>query len=533
MKRRCYITLILCPLLCFSANLQAETMLYLEHAQTLDFDETLHPDAQILRGDVMFKHDDAVMYCDSAYYYESRNSMDAFGNVRMVQGDTLFGYGDKLYYDGNTKFVRFRNNVRLVDKQTILTTDSLNYDRQNDLAWYFSGGMIVDSLNTLTSNWGQYRSGTKQALFKDNVRLMNSRFVMDADTLHYNTESHIANIVGETVIIYEEETTIYSTLGWYNTETEHSMLLNHSLIVNAGGSTMTGDTIYYDKQAGWGKALQNIEMTDSANHITLYGNYGEMYEYGVHGQNSGFATDSAMLVDWSDSTDYTYIHADSLFTEELQYKLAQLIEVSDTLPPDTLWKDTTYRQMRGFYGVRLYKTDLQAVCDSFIYNGRDSIMMLFGSPIAWSDNQQVSAEHIDIYIKNGVVDYAHSIGSALAIEQKHTVCFNQLSGKEMFAYMREGKLRRIDVNGNAETVFYPQEDDGTFVGVNKTQSSFVSIFFSEDGKLEHATFTSATAGTLYPLQDLKYEERLLGGFFWAADVRPFSPDDVFRKVNRN
>lgn len=540
MPRSLYIVIAYCLLsfLLVPRCVRSATMLYLEHAETLDFDERLHPDAQILRGNVRFRHDDALMFCDSAYYYEKDNSLDAFGHVRFVQGDTLFGYGDKLYYDGNTKFARLRNNVRLVDKKTVLTTDSLNYDRLRDLAWYYSGGQIKDSVNTLTSRWGQYTSGNKQALFRGGVHLVNDRFVMDSDTLKYNTDSHVADLVGETVILYEKETTIFSTLGWYNTETEYSVLLRHSLVVHDSGSSLTGDTIRYDKRAGFGKALRNIQMTDSANHLTLYGHYCEMYEHGSQGDNSGFATDSALLVDWSDSLSYTYMHADTLFTEEVPYRVYTLVprdsvfvdSVLVAQTPDTLWRDTSYRQIRGYYGMRLFRSDMQAVGDSIVYNGRDSVMALFGKPVAWSDNQQVSAEHIDIYMKNKAVDYAHGTGSALAVEQKFPTCFNQLSGKEMFAYVRKGKLRQIDVNGNAETIFYPQEDDGTFVGINKTQSSFVKIFLTEESKIDRVLFTTATTGAMYPFDELGESQTRLTGFFWADAVRPRSAHDVFRKA---
>ena len=533
-------TILLVTLCCLILSLRAEqTLLYLENAETLNFDEELHPDAQILRGNVRFRHDDAVMYCDSAYYYEKHNSLDAFGNVRFVQGDTLFGYGDKLYYDGNTRFARLRRNVRLVDKHTTLTSDSLNYDRPSGVAWYFSGGEIRDSLNTLSSRYGQYTSATHQALFRGNVHLVNNRFVMDSDTLNYNTETHVADIVGETVVLYEKETTIYSTLGWYNTETEHSMLLNHSLIVHTDGNTMTGDTIYYDKQAGFGKALQHIQMVDSANHLTLEGHYGEMYENGPAGKNSGYATDSALLIDWSDSTSYTYIHADTLFTEEVPYSLADIRmiesfvrnEEKDSLllieTPDTVWRDTAYRQIRGYYGMRLYREDMQAVGDSVVYNGKDSVIALYGEPVIWSDNQQVKADEINVYMKNATVEHIHGIGSAIAIEMKHPRCFNQMSGKEMLAYVRDDALRQIDVNGNAETIFFPQEEDGIFIGVNRTQSSFVKVFFTEDKKIDHVTFTSATNGILYPLEEM--QDPMLPGFVWAENVRPASPDDVFRK----
>lgn len=514
----------------------AQTMVYLENAETLSFDQALHPDAQVLRGNVRFRHDDALMYCDSAYFYEKSNSLDAFGHVRFVQGDTLFGYGDKLFYDGNTRMARLRRHVRLEDKSMTLTTDSLNYDRGADRAWYFNGGTLKDSVNTLTSRRGTYISHLKQADFRGDVHLVNDKFVLDSDTLKYNTETHVADILGPTTIVYEEDTKITSTRGWYNTQTEESMLLKRSRIEHVDGNTMTGDTIFYDKQKGFGRAIRNIEVTDSTDHLTLYGNYSEMYEKGKWGNNSGFATDSALLVDWSDSVKYTYIHADTLFTEEIPYRAFNLRERDSILvdsvltyqAPDTIWKDTTYRQIRAFRRVRTYREDLQSVADSAVYNSRDSLLQLFGKPVAWSDEQQVSAQELYIYMKNNSVDYAYGNGSATAIQKKHRRFYNQLAGKEIYAYVRDGKLRQIDVNGNAETVFFPQdEEDGAFIGVNKTQSSFVKIFV--DGKkVERVLFTTSTTGTIYPFSEISDDQMKLNGFFWAEEERPTSPGDVFR-----
>lgn len=515
-----------CPL--SVVNMSAQTLVYLEHAETLQFDDEAHPGAQLLKGDVRFRHEDAFMYCDSAYFYEKQNSLDAFGNVRFVQGDTLFGYSDLLYYNGDTKFARMRQNVRLVDKSTILETDSLNYDRVNDIAWYWTGGQISDSLNVLTSHWGQYESKLNQALFKTTVHLVNDRFVMDADTLKYNTQTHVADILGPTTILYEKETTITTTLGWYNTDNEKSKLLNRSFIEHSDGKTMIGDTIYYDKKIGFGQAWDNMELTDSAQHITLYGNYGEMYERRDSVGSHGYATDSALMVDWSDSTTYTYMHADTLFTDEIFYFDTILLASSDTLVAfDTVLVDTSYQQIRGYYGARVYREDMQAVCDSAIYNSRDSIMMLFGKPICWSDNQQISAKHIDIYFKDSTVDYAHGIGDCIAIQQQTPRYFNQMAGKEMFAYIRDGELRQVDVTGNAETVFFPQDEKtGDWLGVNKTQSSFVKLYI-KDQKVDHVVFTTTTTGTMYPIDHLSENETHLSLFFWADDLRPRKPGDVF------
>ena len=208
-------------------------MVYLERAENLQFDQERIADAQILKGNVVFRHENALMYCDSAYFYEESNSFDAFGHVRMEQGDTLEGFGDKLYYNGNTKLARLRRHVKLIhgrkdENPTVLTTDSLNYDRHAGVAYYFTGGEVKDSLNTLTSVRGSYRPDSKQAVFSREVKLVNERFVLTSDTLLYNTATKIADLVSPTEIIYEEETDIHTSLGWYNTETERSRLFRET-----------------------------------------------------------------------------------------------------------------------------------------------------------------------------------------------------------------------------------------------------------------------------------------------------------------
>lgn len=506
------------------------SLVYLEHSQTLSFDEQRLPDAQILRGDVRFRHDSVIMYCDSAYFFEKENSLHAFGHVHMVQGDTLEGFGDVLFYNGNTKLARLRRHVRLIHQKTTLTTDSLNYDRKKNIAYYFSGGMIEDSLNTLTSHWGQYTPDNHQAIFRDEVKLVNPKFVLTADTLGYNTETYQSDIVGPTTILYDEETTILSTNGWYNTQTELSMLLDRSRIIHVDGITLTGDTIYYDKANGYGRSLGNIESTDSTNHMTLYGNVSEVWEDG----GRGYVTDSAMLLDWSDSTAFTYMHADTLWTEEISYPIFTL-KMRDSLlvdsvmvaqNPDTIWRDTTYQQLRAFWHVRVFRNDIQAVCDSARYHGCDSLLTLFGMPICWNEDNQMSADQIDIYFKNETVDYMHGVGNALAVKREGFSEFNQLAGKEMLAYVKDGDVYLVDVKGNAETIFYPREDDGSYVGVNRTQSSFVKMYM-QNRQIDHVVFTTATTGVMIPIDQALLEETKLSGFFWAEAERPLRPADIF------
>lgn len=497
----------------------AQTMVYLERAENLNYDEQRIANAQILKGNVVFRHEEALMYCDSAYFYENTNSLDAFGHVRFVQGDTLRGFGDLLYYDGNSKLARLRRHVRLIhgrenENPTVLTTDSLNYDRLEGVAYYYTGGEIKDSLNTLVSVRGNYRPNTKQAVFSQDVVLTNSRFVLTSDTLLYNTDTKIADIVSPTQIIYEEETDITSSRGWYNTQTEQSMLLDRSVVHHTDGKQMTGDTIYYDKLIGFGEVLGDMQMVDSAQRVTLYGEYGQMWE-----ENSrGYATDSALMVDWSDSSHIAYIHADTLFTEELHYT-------------DSAMEDSTYRRVRAHYGVRVYRDDMQMTCDSMVYWGSDSTMHLYTKPICWSENQQISADSMVVFIVNGSVEHAVGYVNALCVMEDTLDYYNQMSGKEVTAYLKDGEVKLIDMSGNALTVYYPKEQDGEYVGLNTTASSFIHMYI-EDQEIHHIRFTKETTGVLYPMDQIPAGADKLALFFWAAEARPNSPEDVFRKVTK-
>lgn len=498
--------------------MMGQRMVILEHSETLSFDEKKVKDAQILRGDVRFRHDSAMMYCDSAYFYDKTNSFIAFGHVRLEQGDTLFGFADRLYYNGNSKFVEFRNNVKLVHRMTVLTTDSLNYDRTGQLAYYFTGGNIADTLNTLSSRWGQYHTQSSQAVFRDSVVLTHPNFLMHADTLKYNTNSKIADIVGPTKIDYAEQTEIFSDKGWYNTNNERSMLLNRSVILQEGKQSLTGDTIFYDKILGFGQVFGNMEMTDSVQKMTLSGNYGEMYEVGKH----GFVTDSALMIEWSDSMAFSYLHADTLYTEEVPYLYKDsLIEV-----------DSVYRQVRAFNNVRIFREDVQAKCDSLVYNGRDSIITLYVDPICWSDENQLSADSVHIYLQNNTVEHLHGIGHAFAAKQeKDTTLFGQMTGKEIFAYLKDGQIHMVELRGNAETIYYPTEEahdtvPESYVGMNRTMSSHVNFYFV-DKKIHHVRFTAETTGTLYPMDQIPAGENELAGFFWAEQERPIVPGDIF------
>ncbi len=480
-------------------NNRNATLVYLENTETLAYDQFTNPDLKILKGNVRFKHDNAYLYCDSAYFYEKANSLDAFGNVRIVQGDTLFVYGDFLFYDGNLKLARLRQNAKLINRKTTLTTDSLNFDRNTNLTYYYTGGKIVDPENTLTSVWGQYNTSTNDALFRNNVVLTNPNYSMNADTLQYNTKSSFANIIGYTKIVYKDETDIYSTKGWYNTANERMMLLDRSIVKHKDGKTIIGDTIFYDKAKKYGEAFVNVVMTDSTEKSTLYGDY----IYYNESTEAGLATDSALLVDWS-SKDTLWLHADTLRT----------------------FKDSVFNTAKGYLNVRLFRNDIQGICDSLIFSERDSVINMYGEPVLWAEENQLSGEFIQAFSKNKKVDRIHIQRSAMAVQKIDSLTFNQLSGKEMIAYIDNSELRRVHVNGNAETIYYPMDDaDSTIIGLNKTESSFV-VMYLKDKKVDKIVMTSATSGVMYPLGQLIGGDIYLKNFFWLEKQRPTSSTAV-------
>lgn len=479
-------------------------IIYMEHADVLRFRQSTRPDVQILIGNVRFRHDDAVMTCDSAYFYRLTNSLDAFSNVKIVQGDTLSVYGDLLHYDGTTKLARLRKRVRMINRNTTLTTDSLNYDRTTQLAYYFTGGKVVDPENTLTSVWGQYSTATEDALFRDDVKLVNQNFVMTSDTLKYNTKNSIANIVGDTHIVYQDETDIFTDRGWYNTKTERSMLLNRSMMVNKEGKSLTGDTIFYDKSQNYGESFGDVILNDTVQKSTLYGDY----IYYNEDTELGIATDSALLVDWSGEYSM-YVHADTLKT----------------------FKDSIYNEAKAWENVRIYREDLQGIADTLIYSSRDSVIHLLNSPIVWQQSQQLSSENIRAYTKNKKIDKVVLENSAITVEQVDSLLFNQISGKDIIAYVDSGALKRVEVSGNAETVYFVQDDlDSTLIGANRTESSFVVMHFVNK-KIDRIILTTASSGVFYPLERVSDDVIYMPNFFWADHIRPLSETDVFRRVD--
>lgn len=628
------------------ANRYRDDKVFLEYADSLFKVETRDTvERQIVKGNVKFRQAGMWMYCDSAYYYPGLNSLDAFGHVRMEQGDTLFVYADKLYYEGNEKMARLKNGpsynkVRLVNRDVTLTTDSLDYSLAMELGWYEKWGTIDDKVNTLTSLYGEYSPGTKNADFYHDVVLVNNDdgYTMLTDTLHYNTATHIARIESETEIQGANDT-IITTRGIYDTQIGNAELLTRSMIIhrdsNNNVTTLEGDSIIYDKQTRISRAYMfrdpfktgmPMVLTDTAHKTTLIGGFGiyndstrealatqypllmeysqgdtlflradtiktyiisEMVAASRRWTASGFPEKDGKPVltakdgmVWLDSAFFALVApmselpvkllsmvaplqkamqeiaaeprpvvpekpdpiremgvpADSLGASSLVATLPDSSALSPRLPvalsdslaamPDSVAKRDSvpmvpkeFHIALAYHRARFFKQDLQGVADSMVVVERDSMLYMFRKPIVWTGERQVTGNRIDVHFNDSTADWALLPESGMLSEHVDEDFYNQLAGKKLLATFADQTLKTLDVSGNVETIFLPQESDSTYNRVVTAESSYLTLEM-DSGRMERLKMWPEVSGNVIPIFLIKKQQQYLRQFRWWGALRP-------------
>jgi len=633
------------------ANRYQEDKVFLENADSLYRPANEFEEFQIVKGKVKFRQGGMWMFCDSAYYYPQKNSMDAFGHVEMRQGDTLFVYADKLYYNGFEKHATLvrgpsRNKVELRNRKVTLTTDSLDYDVNSEVGWYSTGGTLKDDVNTLTSIYGEYSPSTKLAKFRDNVVLVNNRdgYKMFTEELDYNTNTHIANINTRTRIEGANDT-IVTTQGWYDTTNDHAQLTSRSTIThrdsNMNVTWLEGDSIIYDKATKTSRAYmfrdkfktqQPMVITDTARKVQLIGGYGEYND----STRRAMATEYPLLIDFS-RPDTLFLRADTvlslyrtemvwpdslgghlnakarerlrgfktaaelaaslkpvLYTLPFGFKLpgwglqtdtprnpemAAVTDTADIVKPDeiapdsvpaeskaevdplqlitdepkqetgvpdsvptepkqatsvanesrrridALGRDSAYmvpkdfRVAKALGKARVFSQDFQGVADTMIYQEYDSMLYMIRKPVVWSGERQVMGNRINVHVNDSTADWALLPETGMLSEHIDEDFYNQLSGSIMKAWLENQKIKRMEVEGNVQTIFMPQEDDSTFSKFVNAESSFLTIQF-DDGKMQHLKMWPEVTGTVTPVGDVKRNQMYLQGFRWLDAIRP-------------
>jgi lipopolysaccharide export system protein LptA len=479
---------------------QKVTFIEILNADVTAFDIKLGKDATKLIGEVRLKHEDVVMSCDSAYFYQSTGSVDAFSHVKVVQADTLTLTGDRVFYDGSLKLARVRHNVKLVNRDMTLLTDSLNYDRAGGVASYLGWGILTQEDNRLTSRRGRYLVDQEIFYFMDSVVITNPDYSIRTDSLRYETGTEISYFSGPTEILNEGRY-IYCENGWYDSQKDISFVTDHAFLEEEG-RTLRGDTLYYESETGFGRANSHVELVDTAQNMILKGNFGLYYS----DLDYAMVTDSALMMQ-VDGTDTMYVHADTL---------------RSTQNPR---HEEESRILKAYYRVKIYRSDIQVMCDSLVYTEADSAFDFFGEPVLWSEENQLTANQIRVVMARRQLHEMYLTGVAFVASQIDTVKFDQMRGKEMTGTFRDNKLTKIVVSGNGQTIYYA-EDQGMIVGANKTECSNLIIYL-KDNRINRVNYTTKPEGTYYPLDLFPGSESKLADFRWVEQWRPRSWRDVF------
>lgn len=477
---------------------------YLLHADELRYDMYgSNPDAQIVKGKVSFSHQGAHLTCDSAYFYQNSNSVKAFGHVHFKQGDTLSLTCDRAEYDGMMQMMHARNNVVLHHRRQVLRTDSLDYDRLYEMANFFEGGTLIDGKDKLVADWGEYHTKTREAKFVYNVKLRSEKDVVTTDTLYYDVPKSKAHMVGPSKII-SGGSVVHTKNGFYNTKNDQAQLFDRSTLEDKD-KTITGDSLYYVKN-GESYGYGNVVYVDKKNKNSLHCNYLRYNEKTGY----GFATRNPVAIDYSQK-DTLWMHSDSMKIYTFHINT-----------------DSVYRKVHAFHKVRVYRTDVQAVCDSLVFNSKDSCMTMYKDPIVWNSNRQLLGEVIKAYMNDSTIRMAHVIGQALSIdEMPDSVHFNQVTSKEMKAHFENGQARMGESIGNVQTIYYLTNDkDSSIVGLNYMETDTMRMYLSPERQLQKI-WANKSVGTFYPITQVPPSKVKLPNFAWFDDIRPKDKNDIF------
>ena len=451
-----------------------------------------------LLGNVHLRQDSTDMFCDSAYHFVDSNYVIAFSNVKIVLSEATGREirGDKLTYDGKTKILNIYDQVVLQDTSLTLTTDQLTYFREPDYGQYTTGGKIEDGENTLYSQTGYYYPGKDMTYFKKDVLLVNPDFLLETDTLGYNTEKEIAYFLAPTYV-YDSVSSMYTEDGFYDTRKDVAYLFQNS---QAGDTSYTlfADTIIYEENKDLGTAHGNVQIIESDSGLTLYGQYGQFRSK----TEESLLTDQAFAIQqFSDDT--LYLFADTLYSI----------------------KDSSLDQkiFHAYHQASFVMNALQGVCDTITYFYADSVLHFKGQPVLWSDSSQITGDTIILKMKDSDIDSMKIPRDAFLISQEDSVKFNQVKGVKMEARFDQGNIAEMFVHGNCESIYFSKDEEkNEYLGMNQATCNDMYIDFAEN-KPSKIYFKDQPKGTFSPMHEVITQPNKLDGFSWRVDERPDQP----------
>lgn len=483
---------------------------------TLDSATTL----ETIARDVIITEGLTTFYCDSATINRKSNILEAFGNIHINDNDSIHTYSQYLRYVGADRIAYLKKNVKLTDNKGTLYTDELEYNLRTGIAVYKNGGRIVNEKTILTSEEGVYYADTKDVYFKKNVHLKDPDRDIWADSLLYNIKTNIATFISKTHIVGKDGSVIDTQSGTYNLATGEALFFDRS---SFSDSTRNGvaDKMAFDKKSGTLQMEGNAKLVDSVNNVTVIGN-----QIFIDTKlNSFLATRKPVMILYRDG-DSTYIAGDTLFSGLRKYDslerrmITQTDTLKKTMTVSTHSADTTVRYFLAFHHVRIFNDSLQSVSDSLHYSTADSTFKLFGDPVVWSDKSQVSGDTIYMYTQQQKPKRLYVFNNGMIVNRTNQGMFNQIAGRTLNGYFTDGAIDYVRVKGSpAESIFYPQDDDSAYTGMNRSSSDVIDIYFVQK-ELNKVKFVNNVDGVLYPIRQIPADKKELLHFKWQDSRRP-------------
>lgn len=479
---------------------QAPKKIIIENADNTYVDQEAVPDALLLAGNVIINHDGVVLTCNKAYFFQKENYLKAFGNVQLVQGDTLYLNSKYAEYNGNLKKAFATGNAVMTSPDATLQTDTINFDRNVQEVFYNTKGTIVNKDNTLVSKSGRYYVAQKKFQFLTEVTITNPKYVIKSNHLDYYSNSGHSYLFGPSTIT-SKTNYIYTEKGFYDTKKNLAHFLRKSYI-KYDDRLIEGDSLYYNRNTEFASATRNVKITDSINRGIVKGHYAEIYKL----KDSMFVTKRAVAVNFVEN-DSVYIHGKKLMVTGKEGE----------------------RIIRAFNNVRFYKIDMSGKCDSLHSNSKTALTKLIGNPIIWNGKSQITGDLMHLIGDNTTrkLDSLKVLNNTFLISQDTLgTGYNQVKGLNLYGKFKEGKLHDVDVVKNTEVIYYMRNDANELIGINKNVSSKINLIL-ENNAVETITFFNNVDGDIYPEADLPENARKLKGFVWRGDERIKSKDDIF------
>ncbi len=497
-----YIGLLLFTLT--SGNAQKSSKINVDYSDFADINQTEIPDALLLSGHVRVSHEGVVFTCNKAYFFQKENYIKAFGEVQMIQGDTLFLNSKYAEYNGEVKKAYATGNVIMRSPESTLVTDTINFDRNTQEAFYNSYGKITNKENTLKSKSGRYFANEKKFKFLTAVTITNPKYTIKSNHLDYYTNSRHSYLFGPSTIT-SKENFIYTEKGFYDTKKNFAYFLRKSYI-KYKDRRIEGDSLYYDRNREYASATNNVKITDSINKGIIKGHYAEIYRNLKTERDSMMITKRAVAISLVEN-DSMYIHGKKML----------------------ITGKTGDRIIRAFNNVRFYKTDMSGKCDSIHSNQKIALTKLIGRPILWNYDNQMTGDIMHLIGNNNTekLDSLKVLNNAFIIS-KDTIGngYNQVKGQNLYGKFKDNKLNEVDIIKNTEVIYYLRNDKQELIGINKSVGSKINLILDKN-TIETITVYNNPDGDVYPEKDLPENARKLRGFVWRADERIKSKDDIF------